>query len=570
MEKTVQILLFFIISTFSFPSNSFKEFSERELKEEWNISGFNPWFFRVHMKQCHISNLDTRENSFSACMMAFHYLVSSITKNNPMQIQVSPSNKLEIAPYPDGEIPETPGDDSWNKRRESFIAFFLSRTEEGSNDQFASVEKELDDILEESLNLLVNRIPHEDQAYYLGMSFSQYLKETYSDPYAMVYPRRLSEKIRSSKHTGIGITLTPYKTEDESFNGLLVINPFEGSPAKAAGLKKGDILLAVNGVSVKGRSLPEIRNQIQPLEDEPVRLTIQSFCDGGKKDVTIINKQSIYAHDIIEDSRFINVHQPEPLDCNDPASFNEKQFQALYVPIKNFLSPLVQDQGSSPFIDDLIFCKKFVQLQKKDLDNEKSLGMIIDLRGNFGGNFHGASCILNTLISDTDVIFSEVPVEAGRIVNDLPVHRSYFTSAGPINLEIEGPSTITPISYNKNIVVLVDDSSTSAAEIFAGVIQDKKRGWIVGDRTMGKSSSYKTTLNEYSFLMSTKRPPFNVNQTVATYTLSSGRSIQGVGVVPDFRFSNTGEPIEDDPFSMKNKLHFRNIKLGHPMGTKSS
>ena len=213
------------------------------------------------------------------------------------------------------------------------MRFFQSQVKE--NEQHTSIEG-FNDILEQSLDLLGENISSDDQAYYLGMSYSQYFIENNNDPYSMIYPQSLSRESDNSEYIGIGVNLAPYKTKYENLNGIPVINPFKGSPAEAAGLRKGDLLLAVNGESVKEKPLSEIRDQIQPLEGDSVKLTVQSFCKGETNDITITSKKGAHSFDITEESYFINIEQPEPLNCNhQPPPADEKSLQALYVPLKN-------------------------------------------------------------------------------------------------------------------------------------------------------------------------------------------------------------------------------------------
>ena len=80
--------------------------------------------------------------------------------------------------------------------------------------------------------------------------------------------------------------------------------------------------------------------------------------------------------------------------------------------------------------------------------------MIIDLRGNQGGRLREVACMLNTIISDTDLMIKKIPLEFGKITDNGP-STYYFTDAGPIMDIKEGiPHTSLPSSYNKNIVVL--------------------------------------------------------------------------------------------------------------------
>ena len=80
-------------------------------KRAWKETGLNLNFFQEEMSECHRS-----EKHFSACMMAFHELVLNLDKNNPQQVRVSNSNKLEIASYPEKD------DDFKNKRHISVIS----------------------------------------------------------------------------------------------------------------------------------------------------------------------------------------------------------------------------------------------------------------------------------------------------------------------------------------------------------------------------------------------------------------------------------------------------------------
>ncbi len=218
-----------------------------------------------------------------------------------------------------------------------------------------------------------------------------------------------------------------------------------------------------------------------------------------------------------------------------------------------------------PEIADFPLCAEFMYFQSKDIENPRSRGMIIDLRDNLGGYVHEAACMLNSLIKSDGIILRQLPVKGSEVLDqDSGKDKTktlFFTTNGvPIN------PRLSSLTYNKNVVVLVDGFSASASEIFAGTIQDMKRGWVVGKRTLGKGSvQYPVPYREISPKEGVDAPfkPLELSVTKAIYTLNSGRSPQGYGIIPDFHFSRTGEPVEDkaDSISYKDLLFFNNIQF---------
>ena len=129
-------------------------------------------------------------------------------------------------------------------------------------------------------------------------------------------------------------------------------------------------------------------------------------------------------------------------------------------------------------------CEEFIKLQLKDLENPLSVGMIVDLRGNPGGSLQEVSCMLNTIIPSNEPMVNQLAVRKGKLLKDSPDLLSiHFTEGGYYDIDNHSNA-----SYNRNIVVLIDNASASASEIFSGTIQEMKRGWVVGLRTVGKGT----------------------------------------------------------------------------------
>ena len=364
-----------------------------------------------------------------------------------------------------------------------------------------------------------------------------------------------------------------YETEDG--NNSLVIDPAKNSPAKAAGLQKGDMILSIDDLDLtelphNTQTLEELVKRLNSKEVSRVKLKVQKICDEKDqiREVSVpLNFVTPLSHSP-DRKQFVSIDQRESLTCDksttdsvsDPDS-EKPDTLASYLPLRTF-----QTSPNSSALYPL--CRGFLLIQKEDLQNPQSQGMIIDLRGNAGGHLEETSCMLNTLIKSNDLILRFLPIEYGELKQTsegMEVLSYYFTETG-FGRGYEMPE---PAIYNKNVVVLVDEKSASASEIFAGTIQDMKRGWVVGKRTFGKG----TTLLIRSPLFftekitgkSNKPTPLEFVFTDGIYTLNSGRSPQGYGIIPDFHVSKTGEFIEPDPDYISpedqlflNKISFKN------------
>ncbi len=540
-----RITLFSIVFVFLFPKISARELTQEEQRKLWMDTGFNLDFVLTEMRQhCCLS-----EKNFSACMIGLDWLFSNANKDNPHELQISDSGKLEVVPLSEKKNFENLDEfiASKNKRRESFQKFFQSKT----HSEDSAFSKKFEELLQQGVDFIESHVPEENRAHFLGRFYNILLKESI-DPFASLYPVEFFREI-PLKYEGIGVMMTKYKTDVESLHGGLVIHPLEGSPAQLAGLKRGDIILAIDDVPVKTKSQEENDKRIRGPKETQVALTINSICENGEKTIRVTRRAVNHSFDLIKDSRFVNLVREEPLDCQDdgPPPISTRVFQALYIPLRSFYP----SKGK----DTLHLCREFIQLQQIDLQRHRSFGMIIDLRGNTGGDLKTALCMLNTIIYGNDILLKQIPVNHGESTEKSPSISFHFTNAGVFTVKKWNPPITKFASYNKNIVVLVDEASASASEIFAGTIQDLKRGWVIGNRTLGKGS-----VQEGKIFFLEENPQYKELQqieTTAIYVLNSGRSPQGHGVIPDFRFSNTGEPIEDGPdrVSFRRRFHINNI-----------
>lgn len=288
---------------------------------------------------------------------------------------------------------------------------------------------------------------------------------------------------------GLGDEYTEYLTEEEleelmvSVNGnyvgigiymsqntdgdIIVLLPIEGSPAEEAKLQTGDIIKKVDGVECNGLELSEVSNMVKGEEGTKVNLEI--LRDGTNFTVDV-ERRTVEIKYI--DSKVIggNIGYIEMLGFEEGCTAKFKE-----------------------------------ELEKLKSQNIKSL--IIDLRSNGGG-----------LVTET-ISLSELFVPKGKVIL-----RTYDKD----NNETVTKST-NPVTENMNVVVLVNEESASATEIFAGAMQDNEVATIIGTTTFGKG-----IMQEVDPLAIGGA----IKITIEEFKTPNGNKIHEIGITPDIEVEN--------------------------------
>ncbi len=249
---------------------------------------------------------------------------------------------------------------------------------------------------------------------------------------------------------------------------IKVISPIDDTPAAKAGIKAGDYIVKIGGEQVQGKSLIEAVK----LMRGPV---------GTYIDLTVMRKK------IKKPLEFRIVRQIIEVRSVSSKAIGEKK-DLGYIRLKSF------NENS-----DKQFLESVKNLEKKF----KVKGYVLDLRNNPGGLLTQAINITDFFLEDGEIVSTK-----GRKVSET---RKFFARKGD---EIKG----------KPIIVLINNGSASASEIFAGALKDHKRAIIVGENSFGKGSVQSII------------PLGNgggMRLTISKYYLPSGKSISEVGVTPD-------------------------------------
>lgn len=212
---------------------------------------------------------------------------------------------------------------------------------------------------------------------------------------------------------------------------LTIISPIEDTPAWIAGIKPGDKVIAIDGVSTKNLSLIEASQLMKGKKGQKVVLKIVRDSEDAPKDIEIVRGS-------------VKIQSVKYTDL-------EKGY--AYIKITSFI------ENTSKDLD------KVIENHKKKYG--KIEGIVLDLRKNPGGLLEQAVKVSDMFLKD-GVIVSTI----GRNAKDKEV-----TSATKKGLYTEAP-----------LVILVNEYTASASEIVSGALQDNKRALIVGSRTFGKGS----------------------------------------------------------------------------------
>lgn len=246
-----------------------------------------------------------------------------------------------------------------------------------------------------------------------------------------------------------------------------VIAPIADTPAEKAGIKSGDYIVRINNEQVQGKTLMEAVKLMRGPVGSSIELTVTR--KGIKKSLTFKIQRQV-----------IEVKSVESKILGDKKNIG-------YIKLKSF------NENS-----DKQFIKKIKEYEKKKLT-----GYIIDLRNNPGG-------LLNQAIAITDFFLEqgEIVSTKGRRISET---RKFFARTGD---GVKG----------KPVIVLINNGSASASEIFAGALKDHKRAIILGENSYGKGS--------VQSIIPLKNGG-GMRLTISKYYLPSGKSISEVGVSPD-------------------------------------
>jgi carboxyl-terminal processing protease len=249
------------------------------------------------------------------------------------------------------------------------------------------------------------------------------------DPYSAYLDGDEYDEVKissSGRYSGVGIELS---IEDEQ---VVVIAPFEGSPAALAGIRSGDIIVTIDGIPVNTSTLADTIGRMRGAEGTSVKMGIMR--EGNPEPMMFTLKRSR-----------VELH-----------SVRAEMLESGYGYVR--ISQFSETTG-----DDLNAALK--NLRKRNGAPLK--GLVLDMRDNPGGVLEAAVSVADTFLDSGVIVTAK-----GRTPDS-----KFEMSATPGDALNGAP-----------IVVLVNGGSASAAEIVAGALKDQHRAKLMGRTTFGKGS----------------------------------------------------------------------------------
>ena len=320
-------------------------------------------------------------------------------------------------------------------------------------------------------NIKKDYVDDVDQAEMMDSAINGVLQSL--DPYSAYMSPELFKEMQTDtkgEFGGLGIEI------GMEAGVVKVISPIDDTPAAKAGIKAGDYIVKIGKEQVQGRSLLEAVKLMRCPVGTSIELTVRRK-DVKKPLVFNIIRKIIEVQSV--SSRIIGVD--ENLGYIRLKSFNENS--------------------------DEQFLKSIKEFEKKP----KIKGYVLDLRNNPGGLLTQAINITDFFLDDGEIVSTK-----GRKISET---RKFFARKGD---KING----------KPIVVLINNGSASASEIFAGALKDHKRAIILGENSYGKGSVQSII---------PLRNGGGMRLTISKYYLPSGKSISEVGITPDIFIEEKGD-----------------------------
>lgn len=349
-------------------------------------------------------------------------------------------------------------------RRLTFVLFFISPTlafAQAGNDSYFEISKNLEVFASLFKELNESYVDPIEPGKVMKTGIDAMLYEL--DPYTNFISEDDIQDYRirtTGEYGGIGSTVL------EKDDYIVIDQPYKNSPTVKAGLKAGDMILEIDGKSIKGKSVSDVSSFLKGTPGSTVNLKVKDAYTGAESAKTItrgkIKISSVPYAGMVG-------------SANDIA----------YVRLTQFTMRCSND------------LKKALDSLKRTHPNMK--GVMLDLRSNPGGLLDEAIKVCNLFLPANQLVVST----KGKVAR---WDKDFKTTLPPWDTEIP-------------VAVLINNQSASASEIVAGTIQDLDRGVVLGQKSFGKG-----------LVQSTKSLSFKskLKVTTAKYYTPSGRCIQAI------------------------------------------
>ncbi len=377
-----------------------------------------------------------------------------------------------------------------NNNRHQKTQVRVTVTEDG--EQVSKVQS-YDSVLDQDTVDKINYLAANIQAGYYEEVDAEALKEgiyqglfNALDEYSQYYTKDEYEEMFNSSIAGSYSGIGATLQQDQETKQITVIKVQEGSPAAEAGLMVGDIIVKADDYKAASMELSEFVTHLKGEEGTKVNVNVYRESENRYLDMEITRAK-------------LDIATVEYTMLADKTG---------YIQITEFV-----ENTTGQF-----------EAALDDLKQQGMTGLIVDLRNNPGGMLSSVTDILQDIVPEGMIVYTE----------DKYHNRQEYVSTGEKTLQVP-------------LVVLVNENSASASEIFAGAVKDRECGTLIGTTTFGKGIVQ--GLQEL-------KDGSAMKMTTSRYYTPNGICIQGTGIDPDIEleYEFLGNEDQSYDYSLDNQI----------------
>ncbi len=373
----------------------------------------------------------------------------------------------------------------------AFILTIINNNNSINADNSIKEEKDYEEGMEtfkEALKIIRDNYVEEDNVSDYQKLFYGGIKgvlQSLEDPYSFFLDEQDWQNMESDlkgSFVGIGI----YIQEDPQNEGIIeIISPIETSPGFRAGIKPGDKIIEIDGVKTAGNDFDYNKDLIKGKEGTYVELSIRRI---GYDDLIKIKVK----REVVKEITVRGYMLDKKVGYVKIISFNEETDEELVTTLQE-----LKEKGIKSFI--------------------------LDLRNNPGGLLHIAVRCADRFLNKGKICYTR-----GR---NTIYNSNYYAKKFNTKVDKDVP-----------VVILVNENSASASEIFTGALKDSNRAVIIGTKTYGKG------MVQRLIQLKSTNEPIGLRLTIQKYFTPNGTDINKVGITPDIVVKKHIEYNQNDYF----------------------
>lgn len=288
----------------------------------------------------------------------------------------------------------------------------------------------------------------EDAVFYANKMLA-----TLNDPYTSLHSAKelkLIAELQSERFVGLGVFLKTIKTAVGGKELLAVKSLMPGGAAIKAGIKPGDAILSINGVSSVGMSILELKQIARQRENKPTEVVVRR----GKRKVRLLLVPQVVLRSNVE--------------------LVKSNTGVAHILVRNFMNDNTADRVMC-VLERTTHCK----------------AIVLDLRDNPGGSVDQCLKLAGVFLKEGQLVTLHVRTIGGghyrescKLKPDC-LERTKTDESGNV-LEVTRQERLCPIAHGRPLIVLINGGTASAAEMLSAALQDNNRATLVGERSFGK------------------------------------------------------------------------------------